>query len=154
VRLLYGHDADVLAFVQERLPTENFDGAKAVGVINAEGYLVAGWVWHNWSPQAQTIEFSGAADTPRWMTRSILHELFAYAFDGIGCQLVVTRNSARNTRLHRQLAAYGFDRHDIPRLFGRDEDAAIWSLTEEAWRQGRFGKREYRGQEIKSATAA
>jgi len=142
VRLLYGHDDEVAEFVNERLPQrENFAGGKAIGVIDGNGYLVAGWIWHNYSPEAQVIEFSGAADTPRWMTRNILHEIFAYAFDIIGCQMVATRNSGANVRLHRQLRAYGFDRHDIPRLFGRDEDGVVWTLTDDRWRQSRFEKR-------------
>ena len=154
MRLLYGHSRDVIAFVNERLPQEeNFAGCEAVGVINKDGLLVAGWVWHNHSPEAQVIEFSGAADTPRWMTRKILHEIFAHAFDRLGCQMIATRNSGNNTRLHRQLAAYGFDRHQIPRLFGRNEDGVVWTLTDDQWRLSRFEKRVARGQENTASCA-
>lgn len=145
MRLLYGHSDDVERFVSELVPrcADGFEGGQGIGVINKDGLLVAGWVWHNWDPSAGTIEFSGAALTPRWMTKAILHKLFAYAFETAGCQMIVTRNSEFNTRLHRQLKRFGFDRFDIPRLFGRDEGGVVWSLTDDQWRAGEFYLKEF-----------
>jgi len=141
MQLIYGeaNEGAVRDFVNARLD-EAFtpNNSRAVGIIDRSGRLVAGWIWHNYNPDAATIEFSGASTTPRWMTRAILQKLFAYAFDGIGCQLVVTRNSAGNVRLHRQLARFGFSRFDIPRLFGRHEDAVVWTLTDDDWRASDF----------------
>ena len=151
MRLLYGHDADVAKFVTQLMPDyaeRGFEAYKAIGVIDASGHLVGGMVWHNWWPEAGTIEFSGAALTPKWLTRRILNDLFAYAFDKANAQMIVTRNSGTNTRLHRQLQAYGFDRFDIPRLFGRADDGVIWTLTEEQFRMSRFNE------QAKSADAA
>ncbi len=152
MKLLYGHSATVARFVADQIPQVREHGfpdeSQAIGVIDATGLLVGGMVFHHWWPEAGTIEFSGAAITPRWLTRKILDELFGYAFDVCGVQMLVTRNSARNVRLHGQLDAYGFSRFDIPRLFGRDEDGVIWTLSEEAYRSGRFHV------EAKSADAA
>ena len=140
MRLLYGHEEAVERFVAERVPgcPDGFGACRSIGVIDGEGKLVAGWCWHGWNPHAGTIEFSGAAITPKWMTKAILHELFAYAFNKAGCQMIVTRNSITNTRLHRQLKRYGFDRFDIPRLFGRDENGVVWTLTREKWEGSDF----------------
>lgn len=140
MRLLYGYDADVERFIAQLVPgcPEGFGASRCVGVIDNAGRLVAGWAWHGWNPHAGTIEFSGASITPRWMTRRILNELFGYAFNGIGCQMVVTRNSATNTRLHRQLKDFGFTRFDVPRMFGRSEDGVFWSLTDDDWKQSRY----------------
>ena len=115
-----------------------FGNCVAFGVVSKDGNLVAGWVWHNWWPEAGTIEFSGASTTPKWMTRDILNELFSYAFDQLDCQMVTTKNHASNTRLHRQLKVYGFDRFDVPRLFGRDKDGVFWTLTREQWKESKF----------------
>lgn len=82
------------------------------------------------------------------MTRQILHELFDYAFNTIGCQMIVTRNSATNVRLHAQLSRYGFTRFDVPRLFGRSEDGVFWTLTDTDWKASRYYV------EAKSANAA
>lgn len=152
MKLLYGHDEQVAKFVADLVPRvrgRGFGKCAAIGVLDHEDRLVGGMVFSSWWPEANTIEMSGAAITPKWLTRSILDQLFSYAFDQIGVQMMVTRNSATNTRLHRQLKAYGFDRFDIPRLLGRDEDGVIWTLTEEAYRANRF----HRGQARPSEAA-
>ena len=153
MRLIYGHDQAVCDFVNERIG-EDFSPVNCAGVAIADktGNMVAGWVWHNYSPDAGTLEFSGASITPKWMTRAILQELFAYAFANV--QMVVTRNGADNTRLHRQLSAFGFRRYDIERLFGRDSDGVVWTLTDDAWKKSRFYLGARNGQEIRSAAAA
>ena len=148
MRLLYGHDAAVSKFVADLIPqvrAHGFGECKAIGVIDADGLLVGGMVFHHWWPEAGTIEFSGAARTAKWLTPHILDRMFSYAFDDVGVQMLVTRNSGTNKRLHRQLAAYGFDRFDIPRMFGRDEDGVFWTLTEETFRTGRFRVRQADG---------
>ena len=141
MRLLYGHDAQVASFVADLIPQvrqHGFGECRAIGIIDAEGRLVGGMVFHHWWPEAGTIEFSGAATTPKWLTRHTLDRLFGYAFEIVGVQMLTTRNSASNTRLHRQLTAYGFDRFDIPRLFGREEAGVIWTLTDEQYKASRF----------------
>jgi len=158
MRLLYGHDAEVEKFVASLVPgcPDGFGASRSIGIIDKDGYLVAGWAFHGWDPRAGTIEFSGASTTPRWMTRKILHELFSYAFDGVGCQMLVTRNSINNKRLHKQLRDFGFTRLDFPRLFGRHEDGVVWSLTDDAWRQSKYYLQPKGGCdfEAKSASAA
>jgi len=140
MRLLFGHSDAVEAFVASLIPrcADGFGPCQGIGVIDNDGRLVAGWVWHGWDPSAETMEFSGASLTPHWMTRDILHGLFGYAFDEVGCQMVLTRNSEGNKRLHRQLARYGFTRWDVPRLFGRGENGVFWTLTDDAWRANNF----------------
>lgn len=108
-----------------------------MGVFN-DTALIAVVVYNNFNPEAGVIEFHGAGISPRWLARPVLKEMFAYPFEQIGCQNVVTRNSANNKRLHRQLKAYGFKHVTIPRLRGRDEAECIFWLTEEAWRANGF----------------
>lgn len=112
-----------------------------MGVFDGDN-IVAAIVYNNWQPEARVIEFHGAGITPRWLTRPVLHAMFEYPFEQLGCQMVVTRNSERNTRLHRQLRAYGFDSVVIPRLRGRDEGECIFWLTDDDWRANGFQKRE------------
>ena len=145
---------EILRFVNERIDEDfTLETSMPVGVVDRQGRLVAGWIWHNYDPKSGVIEFSGAADTARWMTRSILHELFKYAFTN--AQMVITRNSETNTRLHRQLEAFGFSCIVLPRLFGRTEDCFYWYLTEESWCRSRFFISEQcHGQKIRSAAPA
>lgn len=100
--------------------------------------LIAGIVYNNWYPEAGVIEFHGASTTPRWLTRPVLRAMFSYPFDQIGCQLVLTRSSERNDRLHRQLHSLGFESTLIPRLRGRDEGERVCWLTDDAWRSNGF----------------
>jgi RimJ/RimL family protein N-acetyltransferase len=102
--------------------------------------LLAVMVYHNWDPQAGVIEISGAAESPRWLTRQTLHSLYAYPFDMLGCQVVVQRNAASNKRVNRILKKLGFHPFTIPRLRGRTEDEIVWTLTVEDWRASAHGK--------------
>lgn len=123
-----------------------------MGVFEGET-LVAVVVYNNFHPEAGTIEFHGAGITPRWLSRHVLKAMFSYPFEQIGCQMVVTRNSANNKRLHRQLKAYGFKHVTIPRLRGRDEAESIFWLTEEAWRANGFHKESVMERPSKSCAA-
>ena len=115
-----------------------FDGDRLVSVI----------VYNNWNPEAGVIEMHGAGITPRWLTRPVLAEMFAYAFDGAGCQTAVMRVSERNTRLLRMLTSYGFDHVLVPRLRGRDEGERIFYLTDDAWRSNRFHRKKAQPAEV------
>jgi RimJ/RimL family protein N-acetyltransferase len=109
--------------------------AKArVMAVYEDNHLLAVMVYHNWDPKAGVIEISGAAESPRWLTRQTLHSLYSYPFDALGCQLVVQRNAASNKRVNRILKKLGFHPVTVPRLRGVNEDEIIWTLTVEDWR--------------------
>ena len=103
--------------------------------------VVAAVLFHNYQPDAQIVELSAASDSKRWLTRPILRDLFGYAFNDLKCQAVVARIDPENTSLARIFAAYGFERHDIPRLRGRNKGEAILILTDEAWHMNGFHER-------------
>jgi len=134
MNLLYGHDVLVSDFVAQNIPgcERGFTNCKAIGVLGQAG-LIAGVIYHNWAPEAGVIEMSCAATDPRWLTKTILHTIFAYPFEGVGCQMVVTRVSENNGRMVRIFRALGFGEHLIPRLRGRNESEFIFTLTIEAW---------------------
>lgn len=116
------------------MPLGNIMAAVADGRVNGAA------VFHNYNPDAETIEISAAADNPRWLTRPILREMFGFAFDQLACQAVILRCDPANDRLGRILTAYGFTRYDIPRLRGRDKAEAIFLLADDAWRANGFHK--------------
>lgn len=130
-----------------------FGNCTTMGVIR-DSELIAVMVYHNWQRENGVIEFSGASTSKRWMSREVLHQMFAYPFGIEGIQMLVTRNSPTNKGLQRMLKSYGFTAYRIPRLRGRDEDEVIHTLTIEDWRANRH-ERKYNGQEkFKRATAA
>lgn len=139
-------NAALKRWVADRIwPGKQFDfgDASAMGVFDNEKPLGA-LLWHNYEPDAGVMEFSAAADSRRWLTRPVLKAMFGYAFNGVGCQMVYCRTSAadRQTHLRRIFKAYGFDEIRVPRLYGRDEDGLLFTLTEERWRTNGFHKQE------------
>jgi hypothetical protein len=76
VKYLYGHDGAVCDFVASLIPScreRGFGNAKAIGVLNNDGFLIAGIVYHNYDPDAEIIEISGAAlPGVNWLTRETL----------------------------------------------------------------------------------
>jgi hypothetical protein len=67
--------------------------------------------------------------------------MYEYPFHQCGCQMVVQRVPADDARQLGMIAAFGFDLHTIPRLFGRMRDGVICTLTAEAWANNRFNRR-------------
>lgn len=115
-----------------------------MGVVRDDN-LTAVMVYHNWDKESGVIEISGASNTPRWLTRPVLWEMFDYPFNQLGNQLVAMRVSERNVMwngrgLPRLLKSYGFKSHVIPRLRGRDENEIVYTLTDDDWRANGFHK--------------
>lgn len=114
-----------------------FGACTTMGVFDGER-LVGCMVFHNFFRESGVIEISGAALSPRWLTRPVLWEMFDYPFNRLGCQTVAMRVGASNKRLHRTLTRYGFKCYILPRLRGRTEDEFVFLLTDDDWRNNGF----------------
>lgn len=142
MRLVYRNDAAVADFVASLIPwcTERgFAECRAIGVAHGDR-LVGGFVFNEYSPEFGVIELSFAGTDKRWLTRPVLYAMFSYVFDGIGCQMACSRTPARLSAAIRITRAYGFKQVTVPRLFGRDQDGIISTLTVEDWRANGFHK--------------
>lgn len=138
IDLIFGADRVVADFVQRHIPgCRPFERPRAIGFVE-DGTLIGGTVYTNWDPRAGVIELSTAATTPRWLSPRVLHAIFSYPFDEIGCQMVVLRVSERNTRMVKIAKRFGFEGYLIDRLRGRDEAEWVFTLTAEAWRDTKF----------------
>ena len=141
---LFGHDEAVAKFVAQLIPHNagrDFGRVKTIGVLDEDGLLIAGIVYGNWDPKAGVIEIAAASISPRWLTRRTIELMYRYAFEAVGCQMVVQRTPADNERLLRQLAVGGYNFVLVPRLLGRDRDCVICTLTHEAWLTSKFIRR-------------
>ena len=139
---LYGHSAVVAEFVSKMIPGSDrgFGASTAIGIIDDDGKLVAGLVYHNWYPEHGVIEMSVGAISKRWMTRTVLRAIFAYPFDDLDCQLVVFRVAPADKPLRRILKAFGATERVIPRLRGRNEAEVIITLADDAWNNSKFAR--------------
>lgn len=147
MRPIYGCNEAVTSLVTALIDDcerSDFGECTAIGAADAER-LFGGFVFHNYRPDAAVIEVSFAGIGRRWLTRPVLYAAFSYVFDDLGCQLAVSRTPASMTHAVRIARAYGFEQVRVPRLFGRDEDAIISSLTVEAWRANGFHKENAHG---------
>lgn len=144
LRYVYGHDDVVAKFVSQLIPhcRRGFGPeAKTIGVINERGDLIAGLVYHNYDPEAEIIELSGAAIDPHWLMRGTIERMYGYPFKDCHVQMLVQRTPIENERLLRQLAVYNYTFVKVPRMFGRDRDGVLCMLTYEDWCSNRFNRR-------------
>lgn len=131
---------------------QSFGNCATMGVIKGDK-LIAVVVFHNWQPEADVIEMSGAAIDPIWLSKRVLLEMYGYIFDVAKCQMVIQRQSVNNERINRILRRFGYDEIRLPRMRGRDEDEFLFTLTEEKWREN-MEKRLKHGRKIKRTVAA
>jgi hypothetical protein len=141
---VYGHDELVSHFVATLIPhcRRGFGpNAKAIGIIE-DSRLIAGLVYYNYDPEAEIIEIAGAAlPKKNWLTRGTMARMYQYPFIQCGCQMVVQRTPADDTRLLGMLASFDYTFVTVPRLFGRERDGVVCSLTYEDWVNNRFNQR-------------
>lgn len=133
--------AALVGFITTRIwgaPRPMTDGT--VMAVAESSEIIGACLFHNWDGDAGVIELTSASLSPKWLTRPVLREMFAYPFDQLGCQAVVLRVDPDNTRMCRIASAFGFKRHDIPRLRGRNKAEALFILGDDDWRGGRFFK--------------
>ena len=143
---VYGHDVEVARFVARLIPhfhgREFDEHARALGIIDGEGKLIAGVVYHNYDPEAALIEISGAALPGKyWITPETLRRAYQYPFLGLRCQMVVQRTPSDNEYLLEILAKLNYAFIRFPRMMGRDRDGTICYLTYEAWCDGKICRR-------------
>ncbi len=104
------------------------------------GDLAAGLVYHNYDPDAEVIEISGASWINGWLTRSVLKVMYGYPFIDCGCQAVVQRVPDEDKAQHSMLKRFGAKRYRIPRLRGRDKAENVYITTREAWETNKFSR--------------
>jgi RimJ/RimL family protein N-acetyltransferase len=113
--------------------TENrWPESSSYGVL-MNGEPIAGVIYHDYKPMFKTIQYSGAATDRRWLQGPSLHYMFGHMFETVGCQMVMTGNSSKNTGLHKILERLDHKKHVIERAWGRDDDMFLWTLTREQW---------------------
>lgn len=138
LRTIIRADGIVAETVQKLLGHERpFVNCTAIGVLDGDR-LIAGVIYHEWSPEHGTIQMSVAATTSQWINKSILRAIFAYPFDQVGCQMVIMRVAESNARMRRIGKTLGCKEYLIPRLRGRNEAEAVLTLTDDDWKASKF----------------
>lgn len=145
MNFVYGHDEEIAKFVAQFDPRGRraFVNCKAIGVVD-DDKLIAGIVYFNFDEEAGVIEFGLAAIDRRWFNRTTFRRMFEYPFIECGCQMLYTRVRADNEYLLSQMARLNFSLTLIPRMYGRDADGVIGTLTDDQWLDSNLAQRVYR----------
>jgi RimJ/RimL family protein N-acetyltransferase len=128
--LLYA-DEFVKTFVAARIP--QMQGAQfaprdtALGVIR-NGKFCGGVVFHEYT--GSTVFMSAAMDNPRWGLPGTLRALFAYPFDTLKVENLLTATGRKNERARKADEDMGFKLVGMVRhYFGKGQDAALYQMT-------------------------
>lgn len=142
---------EVIPFVSELVGCRaDFGNCRTAAVVR-DGEVIAGVVFHNWSPESEVIEVSAGATSPRWATRETLQGLFGYVFSV--AQTCVARIHEDNERARRLWRSFGAQEYLLPRLRGRKSSEAVLLLTDDAWADSKY-MRPIHGKKQQSARAA
>jgi RimJ/RimL family protein N-acetyltransferase len=136
MRVLYGHDANIAAWVQARIPNiTSFGQCSALGVISGDGKPLAGIVFHDYQPAYGTIQISMAAESPRWASRRIIGEILSYPFKQLGVRKIWTATPLKNERAIRFNKGIGFKQEAVlANQFG-DDHAVICRMFKKQFEQ-------------------
>ncbi len=128
-QLVFGCDEFVSAWVLERVPDigrlENFT---AIGAAIGDR-LIAGFLYHDYRPEFETIAMSMAADSPMWARPKTIRSLLSYPFDQLGCwkvRVVIPSDNERSLKNNRHI---GFEQEGVlAHEFGKKRHAVVMRM--------------------------
>ena len=133
VKFIFGQDEILTRWLIDKVP--HMEGmpekARAIGITDSDGRLIAVGVYYNWSERFKSIEFAGASITPKWMSREVLSVLFKYPFVQLGCERLTLVIPRRNRRARRVIEGLGFVLEGKARKGFLDDDAMIYGILRE-----------------------
>lgn len=127
----------------------DFGNCRTAAVVK-DRQIIAGFVFHNWSPENGVIEVSAGATDPRWATRENIKELLGYVFSV--AQTCVARSHEDNKRARRLWRSFGAQEFILPRMRGRTASEALTLLTDDAWAESKYMRPKH-GQEQSTVAA-
>lgn len=137
LRYICDRDREVAAWIAEHIPHARgrglAGGFRSIGIWQDGVGPIAGMAFHNWDPEAGTMHITAAAITPRWLTRETIRIMGQFPFVQCRCQMVEQHQPADNEHLLAQLVRAGYDLIWRPRMYGRNRDGVIATLTYEQW---------------------
>lgn len=136
--LLFDRDAEIAAWVAERIPhvgSRGFGPCTAIGVVSGD-QLIAGVVYHEYQPDFETIELSMAAENPMWARKMTICGLLAHPFIQLGVYKVWTATPIDNKAALRVNEHIGFKREGVlAHHFGRKRHAVICRMLQPDYRR-------------------
>ena len=118
---------------------DEFSPSAAIGIAIGDE-LVAGVVYHEYRKLAHggSIQASIAATTPRWCSRAVLRDIFAYPFDQLRCSRLWVSVARTNKPSRSLVQRMGFKLEGVGRkAWDGRVDTVVYSMLpyENPWRR-------------------
>lgn len=141
--VLYGHDADIIEMVRQRIPVAAggfTPSAVGLGVV-VKNRLLGGVVFDQYTETDghSNIFMSGAFDHPRWCSRRAIRQILSYPFIQLGCRRITMVTSADNAAARSLSSRLGFTEEGVLRCyFPGDADGIVYGMLREEchWLEG------------------
>jgi len=132
-RIVWGHDAQVAAWVAKQLDESDFGNCRAAAIV-AEGNLVGGIVFNSYRPlrHGNDMHLVIATISPKWCSRGVLREIFDYVFNRAGCVRATAITARGNKKARKMLEGLGFKLEGThPRAFDGRQAAVSYGMMKE-----------------------
>ena len=136
---IFGRDKDVAAWVADHIPyVTEFGAASAIG-INIGGNIRAGVVYHDYQPEARTMQVSIASETPVWARPATIGALLHYPFAQLDVWALFSQMAADNEPAIRFNEKLGFShRVVIGHMYGPGNHGVITRMLQPTFNK-RYG---------------
>lgn len=111
------------------------DNSVPMAVANEKDGVIASVIFHNYNPDAQTIEFSCYAKSKRWLSRRIINQILRYPFDELKLRIVFARFSEDNSFIGDIVKRLNATLHVLPELAAHNKDQIVAILKHENWKK-------------------
>lgn len=133
IRAICGYDAEIGSWVAQQLPditgAADFGPYTSLGIVR-DGRIVAGVVYYDY--RKTDMMMAVAASDPRWLSRSMLREIFDYPFRQMNCQRVSAVIDRRNKRARKLVEGVGFRMEGVLRkALKHNRDAILYGMTKD-----------------------
>lgn len=98
-----------------------------------DGDLIAGILFQEYYAGSGVIEISGASIDRAWVTKKVVHDIFALPFEVLGAHLVILKTAEDNMPVRNISKRYGLTEHYIPDLRGPGIGEYIYTMSKELW---------------------
>lgn len=124
-RLVRNAKDEVLAWASHRLGTTFREPCAALGVLNREGRLIGAVIYNDFD--ARNIEMTAVG--PGAFRRDVSRDIFAFAFDELGCRRISLTVPETHSDIIRRAMKWGWVIEGRKRDYYDNDDAIILGMT-------------------------